>query len=84
MNFLVGDGVLTGNPMAAVNRRRADKRAPKPLQGEDTPETLLRFVVPPSRQCAQPVARAGFRDSRDTLAHGVAVCRTALAAVMGR
>jgi site-specific recombinase XerD len=60
MNFLVGDGVLTGNPMAAVNRPRADKRAPKPLQGEDTPETLLRSSARPRANARNPWPERDF------------------------
>lgn len=48
LNFLVGDGALAGNPMAAVPRPRRTRSAPKPLQGEDTPETLLRSAALPA------------------------------------
>ena len=42
-DFLVSDGIVEGNPMAAVNRPKADERKPKPLDGwdEDTAQTLL-------------------------------------------
>jgi site-specific recombinase XerD len=53
LNFLVGEGELAGNPMAAVSRPREVKRAPKPLVGEQTPETLLRSAA---------AARANARD----------------------
>lgn len=45
LNFLVGEGALSGNAMAAVSRPRESKRAPKPLIGEQTPETLLRSAT---------------------------------------
>ena len=45
LNFLVGEGALGGNAMAAVSRPRESKRAPKPLVGEQTPETLLRSAA---------------------------------------
>src|SRR5579875_529571 len=45
LNFLVGEGALAGNAMAAVSRPRESKRAPKPLIGEQTPETLLRSAT---------------------------------------
>ncbi|MFV2084738.1 tyrosine-type recombinase/integrase [Micromonospora sp. LOL_021] len=40
-NFLVADGIAAGNPMPAVGRPRAPVPLPKPLRGEETPETLL-------------------------------------------
>ncbi len=42
-DFLVADGIVDGNPMAAVNRPKADERKPKPLDGwdNDTAKTLL-------------------------------------------
>ncbi|MDQ2737210.1 MAG: site-specific integrase, partial [Actinomycetota bacterium] len=52
--FLVGDGVLPGNPMAAVPRPRRVRSAPKPLQGEDTPETLLRSAALPRPNARNP------------------------------
>ncbi|MEV6348409.1 tyrosine-type recombinase/integrase [Actinoplanes sp. NPDC051851] len=42
--FLVTEGVVAGNPMSAVDKPRAVAHSPKPLRGEDTPETLLREV----------------------------------------
>ncbi|MDG4766136.1 tyrosine-type recombinase/integrase [Solwaraspora sp. WMMD406] len=39
--FLVAEGVVAGNPMPAVGRPRAPLPLPKPLRGEETPETLL-------------------------------------------
>jgi site-specific recombinase XerD len=52
--FLVGEGVLPGNPMAAVPRPRRVRSAPKPLQGEDTPETLLRSAALPRPRARYP------------------------------
>jgi site-specific recombinase XerD len=52
--FLVGEGVLPGNPMAAVPRPRRVRSAPKPLQGEDTPETLLRSAALPRARARHP------------------------------
>lgn len=54
LNFLVGDGALAGNPMAAVPRPRRTRSAPKPLQGEDTPETLLRSAARPRGNARAP------------------------------
>ena len=54
LTFLVGDGVLPGNPMAAVPRPRRVRSAPKPLQGEDTPETLLRSAALPRPRARHP------------------------------
>ncbi|CAA9214147.1 MAG: Phage integrase family protein [uncultured Corynebacteriales bacterium] len=52
--FLVGDGVLPGNPMPAVPRPRPARAAPKPLRGEDTPETLLRSAAAPRANARRP------------------------------
>jgi site-specific recombinase XerD len=52
--FLVGDGVLPGNPMPAVPRPRRPPSAPKPLQGDDTPETLLRSAALPRPGARHP------------------------------
>lgn len=42
-DFLVMDGIVEGNPMAAINRPKAPERRPKPLEGwdEDTVTRLL-------------------------------------------
>lgn len=45
LTFCVAEGVLPGNPMAAVARPRPAPLSPKPLRGEDTPERLLSAVV---------------------------------------
>lgn len=52
--FLVAEGVLPGNPMAAVPRPRRVRSAPKPLHGEDTPETLLRSAALPRPRARHP------------------------------
>jgi site-specific recombinase XerD len=52
--FLVGEGVLPGNPMAAVPPPRRVRSAPKPLHGEDTPETLLRSAALPRPRARNP------------------------------
>lgn len=52
--FLVADGVVPGNPMAAVGKPRAPRRTPKPLQGENTPELLLEAVANGSRRARFP------------------------------
>jgi len=59
--FLVGEGVLPGNPMAAVPRPRRVRSAPKPLQGEDTPETLLRSARSPAPAPGTPGPNATWR-----------------------
>jgi site-specific recombinase XerD len=52
--FLVADGMIAGNPMAAIGKPRAPRRTPKPLQGEDTPELLLEAVAAGSRKARFP------------------------------
>lgn len=54
MTFLVGDLLIAGNPMAAVPRPSRPKRAPKPLQGEDTPERLLHSAAQPRVNARRP------------------------------
>jgi len=41
LTFCVAEGLLAGNPMAAVARPKTPTLSPKPLRGEDTPERLL-------------------------------------------
>jgi integrase/recombinase XerD len=43
--FLVADNLVVGNPMAAVAKPTVPRRAPKPLQGEATPERLLESLA---------------------------------------
>lgn len=52
--FLVGEGLLTGNPMPAVDRPRPQTRTPKPLRGERTPEQLLEAVAAGARRARDP------------------------------
>ncbi len=53
-DFLVSEDTLTGNPMGGVARPRPPQRIPKPLQGEQTPEDLLRAVAAGSRRARDP------------------------------
>jgi integrase/recombinase XerD len=52
--FLVVEGVVGGNPMPVVPKPRTATTTPKPLQGEDTPERLLRVVSQGVRQARNP------------------------------
>lgn len=52
--FLVIEGVTAGNPMPVVPKPRTASATPKPLQGEDTPEHLLRLVSQGVRQARNP------------------------------
>lgn len=52
--FLVVEGAVAGNPMAIVPKPRASPATPKPLQGEDTPERLLRLVAQGARRARNP------------------------------
>ncbi len=51
--FLVADGILAGNPMAAVEKPRVPKSRPKAITGDDSVERLLH------------VAAAGRKNARD-------------------
>jgi integrase/recombinase XerD len=53
-DFLVAEGVLAGNPVAGVARPRRPDRQPKPLQGDRTPEELLRAVAAGARKARDP------------------------------
>lgn len=53
-SFLVADQVVAGNPMAAVAKPKAPRRAPKPLQGDDTADRLLEAVAAGSRRARYP------------------------------
>ena len=53
-DFLVADGMVAGNPMAAVTRPKLKPRKPKPLQGDDTPEVLLEAIAAGARQARHP------------------------------
>lgn len=52
--FLVVEGAAAGNPMPVVPKPRMAHPTPKPLQGEDTPERLLRMVAQGARQSRNP------------------------------
>jgi site-specific recombinase XerD len=52
--FLVGEGLVDGNPMSGVVRPKAQARAPKPLRGEDAAERLLAAVAAGARQARNP------------------------------
>ncbi|MGA8113588.1 MAG: tyrosine-type recombinase/integrase [Actinocatenispora sp.] len=53
-DFLVAEDLLAGNPMGGVSRPRLPDRVPKPLQGERTPEELLRAVAAGARNARDP------------------------------
>lgn len=53
-SFLVAEEIITGNPMAGVKKPKKDKRQPKPLKGEDTPEVLLRSAARGDRKARDP------------------------------
>ncbi|MER5393099.1 site-specific integrase, partial [Saccharopolyspora sp. NPDC002686] len=52
--FLVVEGAVPGNPMQVVPKPRNAPSTPKPLQGEDTPERLLRTVASGARRARNP------------------------------
>lgn len=52
--FLVAEGLIEGNPMAAVPRPRHRRPDPKPLLGEDTPERLLEALALGCRRARDP------------------------------
>ncbi|QUH01797.1 tyrosine-type recombinase/integrase [Saccharopolyspora erythraea] len=52
--FLVVEGVVGGNPMQVIPKPRTSPATPKPLQGEDTPERLLRTVSAGVRRARNP------------------------------
>ncbi|GAB3292859.1 tyrosine-type recombinase/integrase [Parasphingorhabdus pacifica] len=52
--FLVIEGAVTGNPMPIVPKPRNAPATPKPLQGEDTPERLLRTVSEGAARARNP------------------------------
>lgn len=54
LTFCVAEGMLPGNPMAAVARPRTSPLSPKPLRGEDTPELLLSAVAGAVRPARDP------------------------------
>ncbi|WP_418155834.1 tyrosine-type recombinase/integrase [Actinoalloteichus caeruleus] len=54
LTFCVAEGILPGNPMAAIDRPRTPPLSPKPLRGEGTPEQLLRAVAAGARRARRP------------------------------
>jgi integrase/recombinase XerD len=48
--FLLAEDVVVENPMAAVAKPKVPRRQPKALQGEGTPEQLLRSLAAGKRQ----------------------------------
>jgi site-specific recombinase XerD len=54
LTFCVSEGLLPGNPMAAVARPKTPPLSPKPRRGEDTPEQLLSAVAAGARRARDP------------------------------
>lgn len=54
MNFVVADGLVDGNPMAAIPRPKAPAKAPKPFQGDGTAQTLLERIAAGARKSRDP------------------------------
>ena len=52
--FLAVEGAVDGNPMPVVPKPRTGQTTPKPLQGEDAPERLLRMVAQGARKARNP------------------------------
>ncbi|SDP90808.1 integrase/recombinase XerD [Actinopolyspora xinjiangensis] len=52
--FLVVEGATSGNPMPVVPKPRLTATTPKPLDGEETPERLLRLVAQGARKAREP------------------------------
>ena len=66
--FLVAEGIVTGNPMPAVDKPRLPPHRPKPLRGERTPERLLAAVAREDRRQRDPWPE------RDVAVLGLALC----------
>ncbi|PPK90908.1 site-specific recombinase XerD [Kineococcus xinjiangensis] len=69
--FLVGEDVLPGNPMAGIERPRAERQEPKPLRGQDTPEVLLRAVAAGMRRARDPWPERDFAVLATLLVSGI-------------
>lgn len=54
LSFLVGEGVVAGNPMPGVGRPKVDRPLPKPLRGEDSADRLLEALMSGSRAGRNP------------------------------
>ncbi len=52
--FLVADGILAGNPMAAVEKPRVPKSRPKSITGDDSVERLLRVAATGRKNARDP------------------------------
>ncbi|PRW65332.1 tyrosine-type recombinase/integrase [Actinopolyspora mortivallis] len=52
--FLVVEGASSGNPMPVVPKPRTADTTPKPLEGEQTPERLLRSAAQGARKARDP------------------------------
>nr|WP_211207398.1 tyrosine-type recombinase/integrase [Stackebrandtia nassauensis] len=53
-SFLVGEGIVEGNPMSGVARPKAARPLPKPLRGEDAPDRLLEALMSGARAGRHP------------------------------
>lgn len=53
-SFLVGEGLVAGNPMSGVGRPKASRPLPKPLRGEDAPDRLLAALMSGVRSGRHP------------------------------
>ena len=52
--FLVADGILPGNPMAAVEKPRVPKSRPKAITGDDSVERLLHVAATGRKNARDP------------------------------
>lgn len=52
--FLVADGILAGNPMAAVEKPRVPKSRPKSITGDDSVERLLKVAATGRKNARNP------------------------------
>ena len=52
--FLVADGILAGNPMAAVEKPRVPKSRPKSITGDDSVERLLHVAATGRKNARDP------------------------------
>lgn len=52
--FLVADGILAGNPMAAVEKPRVPKSRPKAITGDDSVERLLHVAATGRKNARDP------------------------------
>ena len=52
--FLVADGILPGNPMAAIEKPRVPKSRPKSITGDDSVERLLKVAATGRKNARDP------------------------------